>query len=346
MKRRKFIRNVAGITAASVVLPSFQLSESANNTETANKTKTICKALLKGDTIGITGPAGAIYEPETIDRITTRLTELGFKYKLGKTLYERYGYLAGTDQMRADELMEFYKDSSVKAILTMRGGWGCARILDLLDYELISEHPKILMGFSDITSLVNAIHTKTGQVTFHGPCGYSTWTDFSTGYVTKAIAVGAPFTMQNPDDFLDHLLTLSPGKAEGELVGGNITVMVSMIGTPYEPDWNNKILFLEETNEEPYRIDRMFWQMKQAGIFAKVKGIVFGSFNKCFAEEPEKSFTLHEVLEQHFKGLSIPVYMGATFGHMSPKFTLPIGVMAELDADNFTIRTLERSVMA
>lgn len=344
MKRRKFIRNVAGLTVASALLPSF--SSNAKNQSTNALTRVLPKALLKGDTIGITGPAGAIYEPETIDRITNRLTELGFKFKLGQTLYERYGYLAGTDEMRADELMAFYQDSSVKAILTMRGGWGCARILDLLDYELIAKHPKILMGFSDITSLVNAIYVKTGIVTFHGPCGYSTWTDFSTNYVTRALALGAPFTMKNPDDFQADLLTLSPGKAEGELVGGNITVMVSMIGTAYEPDWQDKILFLEETNEEPYRIDRMFWQMKQAGIFEKVKGIVFGSFNKCFPEEPEKSFTLHEVLEQHFKGLSIPVYMGATFGHMSPKFTLPIGVLAELDADNFTIRTLERSVMA
>ena len=150
------------------------MSGNLANTETSNKAKTICKGLLKGDTIGITGPAGAIYEPETTDRITTRLTELGFKCKLGKTLYERYGYLAGTDKMRADELMEFYKDPTVKAILTMRGGWGCARILDLLDYEVIRQNPKILMGFSDITSLVNAVYTKTGQVTGHMPgheCG-------------------------------------------------------------------------------------------------------------------------------------------------------------------------------
>ena len=345
MKRRKFIRNVAGLGIASVVLPSFQTSDEETTTS-GSTSKTLPKALLKGDLIGITGPAGAIYEPETIDRIVNRLKELGFECKLGKTLYEHYGYLAGTDQMRADELMEFYKDPSVKAILTMRGGWGCARILDLLDYEVIKQHPKILMGFSDITSLVNAVYKKTGIVTYHGPCGYSTWTDFSTGYVTKAVVLGAPFTMKNPDDYTADLLTLSPGKAEGELIGGNITVLVSMIGTAYEPDWQDKILFLEETNEEPYRIDRMFWQMKQAGIFSKAKGIVFGSFNKCFPEEPEKSFTLHEVLEQHFKGLSIPVYMGATFGHMSPKFTLPVGVRAEIDADHFTIRTLERSVMA
>jgi len=345
MKRRKFIRSVAGLSLASVVLPSFQSSDAKVNS--ANPlTKIIPKALLKGDLIGITAPAGAIYEPETIERITTKLAELGFRCKVGKTVYEHFGYLAGPDQMRADELMEFYQDTSIKAILTMRGGWGCARILDLLDYNIITQNPKILMGFSDITSLVNAVYLKTGIVTYHGPCGYSTWTDFSTGYVTKAVVLGTPFTMKNPDDYQTDLITLSPGKAEGELIGGNITVIVSMIGTPYEPDWQDKILFLEETNEEPYRIDRMFWQMKQAGIFEKVKGIVFGSFNKCFPEEPEKSFTLHEVLEQHFKGLSIPVYMGATFGHMSPKFTLPVGVLAEIDADHFTIRTLERSVMA
>lgn len=344
VKRRKFIQNVASLGVASIILPSFQTNKKSETISTVATQKTIPKGLMKGDTIGITGPAGAIYEPETIDRITGVLTELGFKFKLGKTLYERYGYLAGTDQMRADELMEFYKDTSLKAILTMRGGWGCARILDLLDYEVIAQNPKVLMGFSDITSLVNAVYLKTGVVTYHGPCGYSTWTDFSTTYVTKAVAAGVPFTMKNPDDYLTDLLTLSPGKAEGELLGGNITVLVSMIGTAYEPNWQDKILFLEETNEEPYRIDRMFWQMKQAGIFNKVKGIVFGSFTKCFAEEPEKSFTLHEVLEQHFKGLSIPVYMGATFGHMSPKFTLPIGINAEIDADNFTIKTLERSV--
>jgi muramoyltetrapeptide carboxypeptidase len=344
MKRRKFIRNVAGLGLASAILPSFQSSEKSETGAMVAAPKVLPKGLMKGHVIGITGPAGAIYEEFTITRITDRLTELGFKFKLGKTLYERYGYLAGTDQMRADELMEFYKDPSIDAILTMRGGWGCARILDLLDYEVIKQHPKVLMGFSDITSLVNAVYLKTGIVTYHGPCGYSTWTDFSTTYVTKAVAAGTPFTMKNPDDYLTDLLTLSPGKAEGELIGGNITVLVSMIGTAYEPNWQDKILFLEETNEEPYRIDRMFWQMKQAGIFNKVKGIVFGSFNKCFAEEPEKSFTLHEVLEQHFKGLSIPVYMGATFGHMSPKFTLPIGVLAEIDADNFTIKTLERSV--
>jgi muramoyltetrapeptide carboxypeptidase len=345
MQRRKFIRNAAGLGLASVVLPSFQSGEQTNLLpDVSKKSKIVPRALLRGDTIAITGCAGAIYEPETITRMTDRLTELGFNYKLGPTLYEKFGYLAGSDVMRANELMDYFMDHEVKGILTMRGGWGCARILDLLDYEVIAAHPKILLGFSDITSLVNAVYKKTGMITYHGPCGYSTWTAFSTDYVTLATAVGSPFTMKNPGDYLDGLKTLTPGKAEGVLVGGNLTVIVSMIGTAYEPDWTDKILFLEETKEEPYRIDRMFWQMKQAGIFKKVKGIVFGSFNQCEPEEPEKSFSLQEVLDQHFKDQAFPVYMGATFGHMSPKFTLPIGVLAELDADKFTIRTLEKSV--
>jgi len=346
VERRKFIRNVAGLGIASVILPSIQTSNQIPLSTLTPGHKTLPKALLKGDIIGITGPAGAIYEEEYVTRITERLTELGFEIKLGKTLTEKHGYLAGTDEFRAQELMDFYKDPSVKAILTMRGGWGCARILDLIDYDIIVANPKILMGFSDITSLVNAIYKKTGHVTYHGPCGYSTWTEFSTNYVTMAIAIGAPFTMKNPSDYLEGLKTLTSGKAEGELIGGNMTVIVSMIGTAYEPDWENKILFLEETNEEPYRIDRMLWQMKQAGVFEKINGLVFGSFNKCEPEEPEKSFTLQEVLDQHFLGQKFPVYQGATFGHMSPKFTLPIGVLAELDADRFTIRTLEKSVMA
>ena len=345
MQRRKFIRNAAGLGLASVVLPSFQLSDKASMPDISQKTRIVPRALLRGDTIAITGCAGAIYEPETITRMTDRLTELGFKYKLGQNLYERFGYLAGTDQQRADELMDFYKDPSIKGILTMRGGWGCARILDLLDYDVIAANPKVLLGFSDVTSLINAIYKKTGMITYHGPCGYSTWTEFSTGYVTLATAIGSPFTMKNPSDYLTGLKTLTPGKAQGELIGGNLTVIVSMIGTPYEPDWDGKILFLEETKEEPYRIDRMFWQLKQAKVFQKIKGLVFGSFNQCDPEEPEKSFTLQEVLNQHFANQTFPVYMGATFGHMSPKFTLPIGVLAELDADKHIISTLEKSVL-
>lgn len=337
MERRKFIRNTAGIIAGGALLSSFE-SESEDQ-------KIVPKSLRLGDYVAITGPAGSIWNKWHITKIEEKMKSLGYKTKLGKTLYEQQGYLAGSDQMRADELMGFFKDKSVKAILTMRGGWGCARILDLLDYSVIRQNPKIIMGFSDITSLVNAIYSQTGLVTYHGPCGYSSWKEFTTSQVLNALVNGESYVMKNPEDYLEGLQTLSSGKAKGELIGGNLTVVVSMIGTKYEPDWNNKILLLEETTEEPYRIDRMLWQMKQRGVFKKVKGVVLGSFHKCEPEEPEKSFSLQEVLEQHFKDVSFPVYQGATFGHLEPKFTLPLGLSAEIDADQFTITTLERSVI-
>ena len=151
--------------------------------------------------------------------------------------------------------------------------------------------------------------------------------------------------MKNPSDNLADLKTWSAGKSKGILVGGNLSVVVSMIGTDYETNWNNKILFLEEIKEEPYRIDRMLWQLKQAGVFKKINGLVIGSFRKCNPEEPKKSFNLEEIFEQHFKNAKFPVYQGASFGHIAPKFTLPIGVLAEIDADNFTITTIEKSVV-
>ena len=237
MRRRKFIKNVAGVSVASLVLPSFQANATSIHSAPIAGYKVLPKGLLRGDTIAITGPAGAINDEYYVKRITNRLDELGFNYVLGATLTEKFGYLAGTDEFRAAEFMNYVKDDSIRAILTMRGGWGCARMLDLLDYELIAAKPKIIMGFSDITSLVNAINVKTGLVTYHGPCGYSTWTEFTTNYVTMATVVGTPFTMKNPGDYLKELKTLSGGKCQGELVGGNLTVMQALIGTPYEPNW-------------------------------------------------------------------------------------------------------------
>jgi muramoyltetrapeptide carboxypeptidase len=302
--------------------------------------------LVRGDLIGITAPSGSIWNKSHIDKIQGILHAEGFKTKLGKTLYEQDGYLAGNDKLRASELMDFYADKSIKAIVTMRGGWGCARILDQLDYELIRNNPKIIVGFCDITSLVNAIYKKTGVVTYHGPCGYSSWGDFTMKHVIASMVNGEPFTMVNPGNYKNDLKTWVSGKAKGNLIGGNLSVVVAMVGTEFEPNWKNSILFLEEIGEEPYRVDRMLWQMKQAGAFHQINGLVLGSFKNCEPEEPEKSFSLDQVFKQHFAEAKFPVYQGAAIGHIAPKFTLPIGVYSEIDADNFTIRTLERSVKA
>lgn len=296
--------------------------------------------LERGDLIGITAPAGCVWNVSHVDKIVAVLHNEGFKTEVGKTVYEQVGYLAGSDEMRAEELMYFFQKPSVKCILTMRGGWGCARILERLDYSMIKNNPKIIMGFSDITSLLLAIYAKTGLVTFHGPCGYSSWGDFTLEAAKKAVVHGGPFLMENPADNKDQLKTYKSGKAKGKLIGGNLAVLVSLIGTPYLPKMDNCLLFLEEIGEEPYRIDRMLWQLKQAGIFDLVSGVILGAFTDCVPTEPERSFTLDEVFSQHFATASFPVYVGASFGHLAPKFTLPIGVLAEMDADNFSIKTL------
>ena len=340
MKRSDFIKSSAGIVAGGMALSAFI----SNETGLDNRGKIIPKALVKGDLIGITAPAGSIWNKSHIDKVEAILREQGFKTKLGKTLYEQDGYLAGNDTMRATELMELYTDKTIKGIVTMRGGWGCTRILDQLDFEVIRENPKIIIGFSDITSLINAIYTRSKVVTYHGPCGYSSWGDFTMSYVKLALAGGGPYTMKNPSHHNSDLKTWVSGKAQGELVGGNLTVVVSMVGGEYEPSWENKILLLEEIGEEPYRVDRMLWQLKHAGVFNQIKGLVIGSFKNCGPEEPQKSFTLDEVFQQHFSEAKFPIYQGAAFGHITPKFTLPIGLMAEMDADEFTITTLERSV--
>lgn len=339
MKRRQFIKTTTLLTAGGLILPSF------TEINQAEQGKITPKRLIKGDTIALTAPAGAIFNTSHIEKIEKKLHYLGFKTIRGKTLFLQEGYLAGDDKLRVNELHQFFKNPKIKAILAMRGGWGCARILDLLDYDLIKSNPKILMGYSDITSLLIAINKQTGLITYHGPMGYSSWKTFSTQQVTDVLVKGEPFKMMNPKDYQKDLITLTSGKAVGELVGGNLTVVTSLVGTKYEPNWKNKILFLEETHEEPYKIDRMLWQLKLAGIFEQINGCVLGSFNKCEPEEPQKSFSLEEVLNQHFKNKKFPVYKGATFGHLIPKFTLPIGIKVKLNSDDFYIELLEKSVL-
>lgn len=337
MKRRKFIKNASLLTIGTAALTSFSSVESTSK-------QIFPKALRKGDTIALTAPAGAIFNQSYISKIEKRLTELGFKIVKGETLYQKKGYLAGSDEFRTKELHQFFEDKSVKAILAMRGGWGCARILDKLDYDLIKRNPKIIMGYSDITSLLIAITNKTGLITYHGPVGYSSWKEFSTEQVFHTLVNGLKHTMTNPIGYKKDLKTLTSGKAQGELVGGNLTVLVSMIGTNHEPSWHNKILFIEETGEEPYRIDRMLWQLKQANVFEEIAGVVIGAFTKCEPEEPEKSFSLNEVFDQHFKNTIFPVYKGAVIGHIVPKFTLPIGLLTTMDADKFSITLMQHAV--
>ena len=339
--RRNFVKSTALLSSLAFLNQSFApLSELVDPTP-----KLKAKRLKSGDTFAITSPAGAVWDDAQVEKFSGILKNFGFNIVLGNTLKLKAGYLAGTDEERAKELNAFFADKNIKAIFCMKGGWGCARILEKLDYKLISQNPKILIGFSDITTLLNAIYLKTGLITFHGPVGNSGWNDW-TSNVFKSVVMNEEKTNfpVGPSEE-DKITTFNKGAATGTLVGGNLTVISSLIGSGYLPDWKGKILFLEETKEEPYRIDRMLTQLKLAGVLNQLKGLAIGKFVKCEAEEPLKAFTFMQVLEQHIKPFNIPAFYGLMTGHIENKLTLPVGAEVSLDADTGTIKLNETAVL-
>ena len=299
--------------------------------------------LLPGDTVGLINPASQI-TPEEVQPVVDFLSFKGFRVKLGQHLFDQYGYLAGKDQDRAKDVNRMFADKSVQAILTVRGGWGCSRILPLLDYELIRQNPKIIIGYSDITSLLLAISSRTGLVTFHGPVGTSTWNSFTINYVQGILVDAQAMVLQNPKEL--PIKTIVSGKAKGRLWGGNLSVLASIIGSSYLPDWGEGILFVEEIGEDVYRLDRLLTQLQLAGILEQLSGFIFGQCTDCQAgEEDEPSLTLTQVLEDLLKPLGIPAWSGAAFGHVANKWTLPLGLPVEIDAQAGTIQMLESAVV-
>lgn len=339
--RRHFIKSSGILAAASLFNPNEIISQNL----ISEKGKIKPPALKAGDTVAITSPAGAVWDEKQVETFTTILKSFGFKVILGKTLTEKFGYFAGTDELRAHEINELFADKNVKGIFCMKGGWGCARLLDKLDYDLIGKNPKVLIGFSDITALLIAITTKTGLITFHGPVGNSGWNDFTKAIFMNVTMKTNLFSYPENPVSENKSIMIHSGKATGELVGGNLTVLTSLIGSNYLPDLKNKILFLEEVKEEPYSIDRMLTQLKLCGVLNSISGLVFGKCAKCLAEEPLKSFTFEEVLLQHLKPLGIPVFYGAMIGHIENKLTIPIGINATMDADKGSISLEENSVV-
>ena len=340
--RRQFITTTA---LASLSIPLLGMKKNVLEEDKLSLPLIKPPALKTGDTIAISAPAGAVWDDVQIEKFVSIMENSGFQVKRGQTLKEKFGYFAGTDEFRASEIDKFFLDKSVNAIFCMKGGWGCAKILDKLNFEVIKNNPKVIMGFSDITSLLIAINAKTGIATYHGPVGNSGWNDFTIKYVKEVLVDKKIVSYTYPEEETDKYYTINEGKATGILVGGNLTVLASMIGSEYLPDWKNKILFLEETGEEPYRIDRMLTQLKLAGVLKNISGFVFGKCVKCEAEEPEKAFTLKQVLEQHIKPLGIPAFYGAMIGHIVNKYTIPIGINAEIDASTGSIKLLETAVL-
>jgi muramoyltetrapeptide carboxypeptidase len=296
--------------------------------------------LNHGDTIGIVAPASPPPDPKATDRAVEVLQSLGFKVKLAPNVRKRRGFLAGSDRERAADLVQMFADRKVQAILCVRGGYGTARLLPLLDYGLIRANPKILVGCSDITSLHCALLRKANLVSFHGPMLNST---FSKPDVPH-------FTLQR---FLDTLMcpvaagsicknyrsktvsVLRRGRASGALLGGNLSVLCTTIGTPYQPSFKDKILFLEDVGEAPYRFDRMLTHLLNAGFLQQVAGVAIGINKDCDDPKAKRSKeyrqTLRDVLKEGLLPLKVPVVVGLPFGHIPLNATLPVGVRATLD---------------
>jgi len=307
--------------------------------------------LKEGDTVGLVMPSFAQWDPVPLDILLDTLKALGLKARVGKHVLDRRGYFAGRDEDRAADLNAMFADPEVAAIHCVRGGWGAARLLPLLDWNMIAGHPKILVGYSDITALLLSLHARTGLVTFHGPVGASTWNSFNMDWMKRVIWNGEAATFANVKEANDTLVPvknrtriITPGKARGRLLGGNLTVFTTIIGSGYLPDFKDCILFLEDVEEAPYSLDRMFTQLKLAGILGQVRGVVWGTCDKCDPGEGFGSLTIPDVLEDHVRPLGVPAYSGAMIGHVDRQFTLPLGVQVELDAEAGTITMLESAV--
>jgi len=308
--------------------------------------------LRPGDTLGLVSPANATFEREPLKIAIESLQALGFKVKPGTHVAARRGPFAGTDEQRAADVNAMFADDAVAGILAMTGGSGCNRIVDKLDYDLIRRRPKFFGGFSDLTSLVNAIQRQTGLVTFHSPVAASEWNDYSVQSF-RSIAMNAEAALlRNPvvrpaDDLVareERITTVRAGKAQGRLVGGNLTVLASLAGTPYFPDCRGAVLFLEDINEYIYRIDRCLSTLRLAGALSQLAGVVLGRFTKCEPGDGYGSLTLDEVFDDYFLPLGVPVYRGAAIGHIKRKLTVPVGALAEMDADAGTLRLLAPAV--
>ncbi len=314
------------------------------------------KAINPGDTFGIIAPASGLFNAhQTIIEAKEKIQNLGFKVKIGKNIFKRKGYLAGSIKDRIEDLHNMFKDPEVKAIITIRGGYGSAQLLPYIDYNLIKKHPKIFVGYSDITSLLIGINKMTGLVTFHGPVAISTFTEYTKTYFLKTLesttAIGEIEDAPYEDNLQtsNRVWTYKPGKAKGRLIGGNMTLLQASMGTPYEFDTDGAILFLEEVGEEPYDIDRILTQFKLAGKFDKCKGVVFGKISNIQPATYKPAFnttlSTEEIIENIFKDFDFPVCTGLSLGHIKHKPTLPIGIQAELDADRGKLKLLEPAVI-
>jgi muramoyltetrapeptide carboxypeptidase len=310
-----------------------------------------CK-LKVGDTIAIVSPSSGIWERRELSQSIEALEAMGYHVKTGFNALKRHYYLAGSDEQRAEDLMWAFSDDSIDAVFASQGGYGAARLLKYLDFEVIRKHPKIFMGYSDITSLHLAIAKETGLITFHGPSALSFGSDAMTDYrltgIEKALMQSAPIGVIGKGSLPKAIVKLNGGSAEGELIGGNLSLVCASLGTPWEINTKGKVLFLEDIEVEPWQMDHLLTHMMNAGKFEDAAAIVIGECKACEPYEHRPGFpnqcSLENLIYDFFEGLEKPVLYGLPIGHTKDLATLPLGVKASVNARDGVFEVIEAGV--
>ena len=296
------------------------------------------KPLQQGDSVAIIAPASPV-DKTLIDKCVGSLKDLGLEVVVGTSCLSEHGFLSGTDDIRANDINRMFADKNIKGIFAIRGGYGCARLLDLIDFKIIKKNPKIFVGYSDIT-----INQKSKLITYHGPMVSTELIkgldEYSADYYKRFL-----FSKEKINEIFNpvgcNLEIINDGIASGQLIGGNLSLVCSSLGTKYEINTKNKILFLEEVDETPYKVDRMLLQLKQSGKFKDATGIILGAFTDCIASSNKKSLSLEEVFNEIILPLKKPTISKLVCGHCLPTLTLPLGSKVILDANEKRIKIIE-----
>ena len=331
----------SGFLAGAMVLGTAAAALAGATSAPAGFPETMRKPpkLRRGDRVGLICPASPPDPPE-IDEAIAHIEKLGLVAVLGEYVRARDGYLAGTDAERAGDFNRMARDSSIRAIFSVRGGYGTMRVLDVLDYQAIAREPKIVMGYSDLTAVLNAVAVRSGVVTFHGPVGarHSKWGGAAREYIERALFAAEPIGALP----VAQPRRITAGTARGRLAGGNLSLVSGLAGTPFAVPSDGAILFLEETEEAPYRVDRMLTQLQLAGVTGGASGILWGQCTKCVDTDP--SPPADDVIDECLRAVKRPALAGAPVGHIPTQWVLPIGCHAELDVATATLNVLEAAV--
>ncbi len=289
--------------------------------------------IAPGAKVAVVAPSGGEPDPKNVEDGLQAIRDFGYVPTLGPNSGGKIGFLAARDDQRRSDLMWAFTDPDFEAVICLRGGYGAARILPDLDYDLIRRSRRPLIGFSDITALHLALLARANLVSFHGPCATSSFNDFSNSWMHDALESRTLTTLKNPEG--KPIEVLSAGKAKGKLIGGNLAVFLSLFGTPYMPKLDGAILYFEDVSEASYRVDRMLTTLRIAGALHRAAGIVFGQFTKDEDSDPAVPSVL-EVINERTAGLGIPVIANCQFGHVREKWTIPCGADAVLDGDSLS----------